>query len=93
MAAAQWDVSRRPTFLSSRPMVLLGNASFAFYLCHYLVLHTLNITVLHGPFDSTAMVNGYLASALVASLTLAWLLYRYVELPIVRRFGTSDTRP
>ncbi|WP_330290096.1 acyltransferase family protein [Streptomyces sp. NBC_00576] len=92
VAAAQRDIARRPTFLSSRTMVLLGNMSFAFYLCHYLVLYTLNIKLLHGPFDSVAMVIAYLASALVASVTVAWLLYRYVEMPIVRRFGTAQER-
>ncbi|MGW0555413.1 acyltransferase family protein [Streptomyces sp. NPDC002926] len=92
VAAAQRDIARHPTFLSSRTMVLLGNASFAFYLCHYLVLYTLNIKVLHGPFDSVAMVIAYLASALVVSVALAWLLYRYVEMPIVRRFGTAQER-
>ncbi|MFE6270210.1 acyltransferase family protein [Streptomyces goshikiensis] len=89
VAAAQRDVARRPTLLSSRTMVLLGNVSFAFYLCHYLVLYALNIKVLHGPFGSGAMVAGYLMAALAGSLTLAWLLYRYVEVPVVRRFRAA----
>ncbi|MCP3821476.1 acyltransferase [Streptomyces sp. A3M-1-3] len=92
VAAAQGDIERRPTFLSSRTMVLLGNVSFALYLCHYLVLYTFNIKVMHGPFDSVAMVILYLALALVSSVVLAWLLYRYVEMPIVRRFSTAKKR-
>ncbi|MFF8971292.1 acyltransferase family protein [Streptomyces sp. NPDC014995] len=92
VAAAQRDIARRPTFLSSRTMVLLGNASFAFYLCHYLVLHTLNINLLHGPFESVAMVIAYMALALAVSLALAWLMHRYVEMPIVRRFSTDEKR-
>ncbi|MFD8081591.1 acyltransferase family protein [Kitasatospora sp. NPDC059722] len=87
VAAAQRDVAGRPGVLASRPLLALGNASFAFYLCHYLVLYTLNIKVLHGPFGSGAMVAVYLASALAVSLVIAGLLYRYVEMPLVRRFG------
>ncbi|MFI6037315.1 acyltransferase family protein [Streptomyces sp. NPDC051315] len=92
VAAAQRDIARRPTFLSSSTMVLLGNVSFAFYLCHHLVLYTLNVKVMHGPFDSVAMVIAYMASALVVSVALAWLLHRYVEMPIVRRFSTARKR-
>ncbi|MGJ5756539.1 peptidoglycan/LPS O-acetylase OafA/YrhL [Streptomyces puniciscabiei] len=92
VAAAQRDVAGRPGVLSSRPLVALGNASFAFYLCHYLVLYTLNIKVLHGPFDSAAMVAFYLAAALAISLALAGLLYRYVEMPLVRRLGSVKGR-
>ncbi|MFF8971294.1 acyltransferase family protein [Streptomyces sp. NPDC014995] len=92
VAAAQRDIARRPTFLSSSTMVLLGNVSFAFYLCHHLVLYTVNIKVLHGPFDSVAMVIAYIAASLVVSVALAWLLHRYVELPIVRRFSTARKR-
>jgi peptidoglycan/LPS O-acetylase OafA/YrhL len=92
VAAAQRDIAQRPSFLSSRTMVLLGNVSFAFYLCHYLVLHILNIKVMHGPFDSVAMVITYFASALVVSVALAWLMHRYVETPIVRRFSTAGER-
>lgn len=89
VAAAQRDIARRPTFLSSRTMVLLGNVSFAFYLCHHLVLYTFNVKVLHGPFDSVAMVIAYMASSLVVSVALGWLLHRYVEMPLVRRFSTA----
>lgn len=92
VAAAQRDIARRPTFLSSSTMLLLGNVSFVFYLCHYLVLYTPNTKVLHGPFDSVAMVIASLASALVVSVALAWLLYRYVEMPIVLRFSTAKKR-
>ncbi|MFD5077262.1 acyltransferase family protein [Streptomyces sp. NPDC058371] len=92
VAAAQRDVEGRPGALSSKPLVALGNASFAFYLCHYLVLYVLNIKVLHGPFDSGAMVACYLVTALALSLALAGLLYRYVEMPLVRRFGSAKER-
>ncbi|MEU9436224.1 acyltransferase [Streptomyces sp. NPDC048252] len=92
VAAAQRDIAGRPTLLSSRTMVLLGNVSFAFYLCHYLVLYTLNIKVMHGPFDSVAMVIAYFAAALGATVALAWLMHRCVEMPLVRRFGTAVKR-
>lgn len=92
VAAAQRDVAGRPGFLSSRGMVALGNASFAFYLCHYLLLYTLNVKVLHGPFDSAAAVAVYLALALAISLGVAGLLYRWVEMPLVRRFGSAKGR-
>ncbi|MGW8761802.1 acyltransferase family protein [Streptomyces sp. NPDC055815] len=90
VAAAQRDVAGRPSFLSSSTMVLLGNVSFAFYLVHHLVLYALNTKVLHGPFGSVPMVAAYMASALVVSLGVAWLLHRYVEMPLVRRFSTPQ---
>ena len=43
-------------------------------------------------FDSVAMVIVYLALALVRTVALAWLLYRYVVMPIVRRFSTANER-
>ncbi|MFJ8657766.1 acyltransferase family protein [Streptomyces sp. NPDC093795] len=89
VAAAQRDIAGRTSFLSSSTMVLLGNVSFAFYLCHHLVLYTLNVEVMHGPFDSVTMVIAYIATALLVSLAVAWLLHRYVEMPIVRRFSTA----
>jgi peptidoglycan/LPS O-acetylase OafA/YrhL len=52
----------------------------------------INIKVMHGPFDSVAMVITYFASALVVSVALAWLMHRYVETPIVRRFSTAGER-
>jgi peptidoglycan/LPS O-acetylase OafA/YrhL len=92
VAAAQRDIAGRPGALSSKSLVALGNASFAFYLCHYLVLYTLNIKVLHGPFGSGAMVAVYLVSALAISLVIAGLLYRYVEMPLVRRLSSAKGR-
>ncbi|MBF9067511.1 acyltransferase family protein [Streptacidiphilus fuscans] len=92
VAAAQRDAAGLPSVLSSRPLMALGNASFAFYLCHYLVLYVLNIKVLHGPFGSGIEVAGYLAAALVIALALAGLLYRYVEMPLVRRFSFAKGR-
>ncbi|MEU9310359.1 acyltransferase [Streptomyces sp. NPDC048256] len=92
VAAAQRDIAGRPTFLSSRTMVLLGNVSFAFYLCHHLVLYTLNIKVMHGPFDSVAMVIAYVTAALSVSVALAWLMHRCVEMPLVRRFSAAGGR-
>ena len=62
--------------LAWRPFVALGEASFAFYLVHVIVMRTLRFDFGQGP--------GTLA-ALALSLGLAFLLHEAVEKPMRRR--------
>lgn len=98
-AAANADVTGAWSPWRSRPMRWLGEVSFAFYLVHVLVttntLRYLNrsggLSGWHGP----AAVVGFL----VLNLFLAWLLFRFVETPMVRllrprpRKGRRETAP
>ncbi|MEU5581769.1 acyltransferase [Streptomyces huasconensis] len=95
-AAAASDVKGRTSWLNSRPMVWLGDISFAFYCVHYLILiygHRLfgsdpNIFGKpSGPAWNTPGGLLFLAAALVVSVLVAWALYALVERPVMRRWG------
>ncbi|MFE9258767.1 acyltransferase family protein [Streptomyces sp. NPDC006879] len=93
-AGAQADVTGRRSVLRSRPMVWLGNVSFAFYLWHALVLGEVSRQT--GALRQSYGVAGgfaYLAIAFAVTLLLAWALYTLVEEPVMRRFGSARTRP
>lgn len=89
-AAATSDFKGRSGFWSSRPMVRLGELSFAFYLLHFVVLTFLR-KQLEGYF-SVAQTAGIVALALVGTVLLSWILYAAVERPITRRWS-SPRRP
>ncbi|WP_172803294.1 acyltransferase [Alloactinosynnema sp. L-07] len=90
VAGANADLNRtRPSFLSSGPMVYLGNMSYAFYLVHLQVLiygaHFLGTGVPGGTAFGFAMV----ALLFVVACALSWLLMVCVEQPLMRRFGAQ----
>jgi len=68
--------------LSQKALVSLGQASFAFYLCHGIVLRTL---------DHYAKPNSAVL-ALGLSLALAFALHHYVEAPLRRRLMATTPR-
>jgi peptidoglycan/LPS O-acetylase OafA/YrhL len=76
LAALAKGEGRLGRALAWRPFVALGEASFAFYLVHVMVMRTLRFDFGHGP--------GTLA-ALALSLGLAFLLHEAVEKPMRRR--------
>ncbi|WP_375373527.1 acyltransferase family protein [Micromonospora sp. ATA51] len=87
-AAADADVRGRRTPWRSRPMVWLGEVSFAFYLVHVFVMVTvLRLTGHYGVglpgWWGPLAVLGFL----VVNLVLAGALHRYVEMPMMRRLG------
>ena len=87
-AAADADVRGRRTPWRNRPMVWLGEVSFAFYLVHVFVMITvLRLAGYHGVglggWWGPAAVVGFL----VVNLVLAGMLHRWVETPMMRRFG------
>lgn len=65
--------------LGSRTLVWFGLISYALYLWHWPLLSFLNILEAGLPPLTVRWV------ALVSSVLLAWLTYRYIELPIRRR--------
>lgn len=84
-AGARHDLGGTRSPLSGWAMLRLGEISFAFYLVHFMVLR-------HGPVGdgprSTGTALALVAASLVVSLALAWVLYRCVEQPAVRRWST-----
>ncbi|MEV4544214.1 acyltransferase family protein [Micromonospora echinaurantiaca] len=87
-AAADADVRGRRSPWRSRPMVWLGEVSFAFYLVHVFVM----ITVLRLTGDWGTGFTGWWGVAVVLgflllNLGLAGLLHRYVETPMMRRLA------
>lgn len=87
-AAAAADIEGKPSWLSSRLMIRLGDISFAFYLLHELVLY--NMYPIYGAeFQPTLpQAIGLWALGLGGTVLLAWVMHRYVELPIQRRFSS-----
>ncbi|WBO63555.1 acyltransferase family protein [Streptomyces camelliae] len=87
-AVADTDARSRSTWLSSRPMVWLGEVSFGFYLVQGVTIFYLR-TLLGGEAFSTPVALLVIALFFAASLLAGWLLYRFVEMPAMRRFARS----
>ncbi|WP_446219581.1 acyltransferase family protein [Micromonospora sp. IBHARD004] len=87
-AAADADLRGRRTPWRSRPMVWLGEVSFAFYLVHVFVM----VTVLRLTGHWGVGLRGWwgplaVLGFLLVNLVLAGALHRYVETPMMRRLG------
>lgn len=83
-AAAEADVHGRRSPWRSRPLVWLGEVSFAYYLVHVFVIST--VLRLVGRSGGLPGWQGPAAAVgfLLLNLLLAWLLYRFVEMPMMR---------
>ncbi|MCW3843805.1 acyltransferase, partial [Micromonospora yasonensis] len=87
-AAADADVRGRPTPWRSRPMVWLGEVSFAFYLVHVLVMTTvLRLGGVWGEGLPGWWGPLFALGFLVVNLLLAAALHRWVEMPMMRRLS------
>ncbi|MET9413589.1 acyltransferase [Streptomyces klenkii] len=100
-AVAASDRAGRRTLLVRRPLVWLGEISFAFFLIHLNVLNSAQAAFKgqwmgYGVFDrtswSTPVAVLYLLGCLTVSIVLAWLLYRFVEVPVMRRWARPRPR-
>lgn len=95
VAAAQADVAGRRTVWSTRPAVLLGTWSYAFYLVHQLVTRSVDKLGVHP--TSTPIAALLVVALLAASIAMSAALYELVERPAERsiraRFATSRTVP
>ncbi|WP_308345518.1 acyltransferase [Streptomyces sp. ISL-94] len=90
-ATASADVEGRATFLRSRPMVWLGEVSFGFYLVQGVTIFYLR-SLLGTETYSVPVALLVIAGFFCASLLGGWLLFRFVEMPAMRRFGRSRRR-
>ncbi|MEU3455883.1 acyltransferase [Micromonospora sp. NPDC006766] len=102
-AVATADARDRRTWLNSRPMVWLGELSFAFFLLHPLVMFNLHAAMggewagagpgAYQPRSwSTPLALLFLLGALLTCVLLARLLYRFVEAPAMRRWASPRRR-
>jgi peptidoglycan/LPS O-acetylase OafA/YrhL len=88
-AIAARDIAGKASVLRSRPLIFLGEISFASYLVHFLVL-----SFAHEPLGATRSWAAPVAIALVAVLfgittLLSWGLHRLVEVPAMRRWSRA----
>jgi peptidoglycan/LPS O-acetylase OafA/YrhL len=86
--AATTDLSGQPSPWRSRPLVWLGEISFAFYLVHVQLIGN-TIRYLHGPGIgwSTPHAPFVIAAFLVTAVFLSWLLFTGVEKPMMKLLG------
>ncbi|MFC8567080.1 acyltransferase family protein [Streptomyces sp. NPDC057245] len=92
-ALATADTGGRRTALAGPVMRRLGEASFAFYLVHGIVLAYAGERVADSGRPPTAPESVLVSLlALVVSLALALALYHWVETPLMRRWGRSARR-
>jgi peptidoglycan/LPS O-acetylase OafA/YrhL len=90
-SVASADVAGRRTWLRSRPMVWLGEVSFGFYLVQGVSIFYLRSLLngsTYGVPGAVLLIVGFFG----ASLLGGWLLYRFVEMPAMRRFSRRDSR-
>ncbi|KOV57736.1 acyltransferase family protein [Streptomyces sp. MMG1121] len=92
-AAAAKDVRGEGGWLASRPMVWLGNVSFAFYVVQGVVMFWGRPRVLDARTYGVVPALGLLIALFLANLLAGWLLYRLVEMPVMRRWSRSRKRP
>ncbi|CAO5179464.1 exopolysaccharide production protein ExoZ [Frankia sp. AiPs1] len=91
-ALAVADLEDRPSWMRQRILIWFGDRSFAFYMIHWLVLGRISHWV--GPDDSRSVVDGLglFVLAFAVSTLAAWLMFTYIEMPAVRRFGNGRSR-
>ncbi|WP_347943018.1 acyltransferase [Sphaerisporangium sp. TRM90804] len=92
-ASAVRDASGRPSWLGSRPMLWLGNVSYAMFMSHYLIV--VYVRQLFGSPEGWSTPMGFLMLGVLFAITLlvSWMLFRLVEDPIMKRFASSKSRP
>jgi mycarose O-acyltransferase len=88
LAAAAEDADGRPTWMSKRVMVRLGELSFAFYLWHWLVLSYGHQFIGQGQALNTPLAFALVALLAAITLSLSWLTFTFVESPVMRRFAS-----
>ncbi len=85
---ANADLRGTRTRLRGRVAVLLGNVSFGFYLAQGVTIFYLR-SVMGNALFSTPVAILVLIGLFAVTLSVGWLLYRFVETPMMRRFGRA----
>ena len=89
-AAAQRDLARRPSLLRSKPMVLLGQWSYALYLIHATIIYAL--IELIGVRSYSVLNVGWLVAVSAITVSAAALLYYGIEHPLEGRLRRMQQR-
>jgi 3-O-acyltransferase len=87
---AMRDIEGRSKWLNRKPMVVLGDATYAAYLVQFPVLG-LAKTLIGARVTFDAWSGALLVAGLfLANLLIGLLLYRFVERPVLRRFSVPS---
>lgn len=105
VAVAQRDLAGGGSWLKAKPMVALGEWSYAFYLLHFTVLFEISSRVFGRksimefymrPAEASWSNAGWAALALVISIAVCAVMYQFYERPVERwlrsRIGRRDVR-
>lgn len=97
-SVAAADAAGRRSWLATPLMGWLGAVSFGFYLSQALPIFYIRLALLGERTFSLPVATAVLLGMFLTTLLLGWLLYRFVELPVMRRWGRrrstpSDNRP
>ncbi|WP_331723727.1 MULTISPECIES: acyltransferase [unclassified Streptomyces] len=87
-AAATKDVKGEFTVFRNRTMVWLGEVSFAFYMCHFLVLQYGRKLLGHDLYSIPQTIGLEIMLTAIAVL-FSWMVYAVLERPVYRLFATS----
>lgn len=86
-AVASRELRGRPSFLARRPLVVLGEWSFAFYLVHATVMYV--FVAAFGSFSASWLNLGWYVAVFVPALLLAASVHVWIERPFERRIRTG----
>ncbi|WP_019545188.1 acyltransferase family protein [Streptomyces sulphureus] len=89
LAGAGADIRGSRSWVRSRPMVWLGNVSFALYMVHMLVLENVYRLIDEDHTASTPVRAGSTVLLFALSLLAAWAVHTLVERPLTRRWGAA----
>ncbi|QKW10549.1 acyltransferase [Streptomyces sp. NA04227] len=92
-AAATRDLHGQTSWLATRPMIWLGNISFAFYLVQGVVIFYGRPELLGAHTYNTPTALAMFTLLLLANLLAAWLLHRLIEQPVMRRWSHPTKKP
>ncbi|MFD8019255.1 acyltransferase family protein [Streptomyces lavendulae] len=90
-AGAAADVRGLSSPFRGRLIVHLGELSFAFYMVHMLVMWYGPMGRVPGRTWDTLPALGMIVLTFALTTAVAWILYRVVEVPAVRRFSNPRT--
>ncbi|ONI82908.1 hypothetical protein ALI144C_17765 [Actinosynnema sp. ALI-1.44] len=90
-AGATADIEGLRSPFRGRIAVWLGEISFAFYMVHMLVLQKGPLSAGTQSYGAVEAL-GLVALSLVIAVFIAWLLFRFVEAPAMRRWSRPKTK-
>lgn len=84
VSIARDDMEAKKTVLNGKTSVWLGEISYSFYMVHFLVLFFF-LNLISGKKFSLLQGSALIAVALVLSVSCAAFLYRYFEVPMMKK--------